>query len=360
MPRRRLLIVSLTAALAVLIAGGAYAVARARPAGPVAGPPPSPAGPSSPAGASSTPSPPPGADITGGPLNLLIVGLDTRVDEPGWRPHSDALLILHVTRDLRAAYLTSLPRDLVVDVPAFPPAGFPGGKHKITDAMAYGSVVPGGRPDPAQGVRLLATTVGGYTGIRDFDATAVISMEGYDELIDALGGVRIRVDVQTPSIHRKPDGTRRAGDGDPQQIYRVGTMTMTGWQAIDYARQRYLAGGDYTRQRHHRQLLKAMLTAATDQGLLRDAARMESVLAAVGDMLVLDGGAHTAVDLAFALSHLRPADLTLVGLPGDAVREVGEYRGEALRPPSADYFKCLRAGTLPDFTRDHPELVDRG
>ncbi|GAB7048620.1 LCP family protein [Catenuloplanes indicus] len=354
MPRRRLIIVSLTAALAVLIAGGAYAVARPRPAAPVSVPSPAPA-----ASPSASPSPPPGADITGGPLNLLIVGVDTRIDEPGWQPHSDALMILHITRDLRAAYLTSLPRDLVVDVPAFPPAGFRGGTHKITEAMAYGSAVPGGRPDPAQGVRLLATTVGNYTGIKRFDATAVISMEGYDDLIDALGGVRIHVDVQTPSIHRKPDGTRRAGDGDPQQVYRVGTMTMTGWQAIDYARQRYLTGGDYTRQRHHRQLLKAMLTAATDEGLLRDVTRMESVLAAVAGTLVFDGGAHTAVDLAFALSHLRPADLTLVGLPGDAVYESGAYVGEALNPPSADYFKCLRAGTLPAFTHDHPDLVDR-
>ncbi|MDP9799233.1 LCP family protein required for cell wall assembly [Catenuloplanes nepalensis] len=355
MPRRRLIIVSLTAVLAVLIAGGAYAVARSRPGVPTADLLPS-AAPSSP----PSPTVPPGADITGGPLNLLIVGVDTRIGEPGWRPHSDALMILHVTRDLRAAYLTSLPRDLVVDVPAFPPAGFEGGRHKITDAMAYGSVVPGKRPDPAQGVRLLDTTVGNYTGMKNFDAAAVISMEGYDELIDALGGVRIHVDVRTPSIHRKPDGTRRAGDGDPQQVYRVGTMTMAGWQAIDYARQRYLTGGDYTRQRHHRQLLKAMLTAATDEGLLRDVARMESVLAAVGDMMVFDGGTHSAVDFAYALSHLRPADLTLVGLPGDAVSEFGEYRGEELKPPSADYFKCLRAGTLPDFVRDHPDLIDQG
>lgn len=343
------LIVSLAAGLAVLVAAGACGDSSA-PA-----PPPAVS-----EAAPASPSPLPGADITGGPLDLLIVGVDTRIDEPGWQPHADALMILHVARDLRAAHLTSLPRDLVVDVPAFPPAGFTGGKHKITEAMAYGSAVRGARPDPAQGVRLLAATVGRYTGITSFDATAVISMEGYDELIDAMGGVEIDVDLETPSIHRKPDGTRRAWDGDVQQIYRVGRTTMTGWQALDYARQRYLPGGDYTRQRHHQQLLKAMLTKATSRALLTDAAAMNRMISAVGGIFLFDGGAHTAVDLAFALSAVSPANLTLTALPGDAVRESGAYRGEALAPIATDYFRALRDDTLTAFTAAHPELAIKG
>ncbi|WP_051800109.1 LCP family protein [Catenuloplanes japonicus] len=341
------LIVSLAAGVAVLFAATACGDAPA---------PPPPTVPASVA-PSPSPSPLPGANITGGPLDLLIVGVDTRINEPGWQPHADALMILHVSADLGAAYLTSLPRDLVVDVPAFPPAGFPGGKHKITESMAYGSAVRNGRPDPAQGVRLLADTTRRYTGIKEFDATAVISMEGYDELIDAMGGVDIYVDVRTPSIHRKPDGTRRAWDGDVQQVYQVGRTTMSGWQALDYARQRYLEGGDYTRQRHHQQLLKAMLTKATGRGVLTDIAAMDAMITAVGGLLQFDGGPHTAIDLAFALSRITPSTLTLVGLPGDAVYEYGAYRGEALAPVASDYFKALNADTLAAFTAGHPDLI---
>ncbi|WP_377307443.1 hypothetical protein [Phytohabitans flavus] len=60
---------------------------------------------------SPTPSPtppPPGTDITG-PLNLLIVGVDTREDDPTWEPHADAVTILHVPRGLKTAYMFSLP-----------------------------------------------------------------------------------------------------------------------------------------------------------------------------------------------------------------------------------------------------------
>ena len=68
-----------------------------------------------------SPTPPPGADIIG-PLNILIVGVDTREDEPSWQPKADAVMIMHVNKDLSSAYLTSLPRDLLVDIPAYAPA----------------------------------------------------------------------------------------------------------------------------------------------------------------------------------------------------------------------------------------------
>ena len=73
----------------------------------------------------STPTLPPGSDIKG-PLNILIVGVDTRVEVTNWIPHADSIMIMHVNADLTKAYLTSLPRDLVVNIPAFTPAGSAG------------------------------------------------------------------------------------------------------------------------------------------------------------------------------------------------------------------------------------------
>ena len=46
-----------------------------------------------------SPTPPPGADIVG-PLNILIVGVDTREDEPTWQPKADAVMLMHVNKDL--------------------------------------------------------------------------------------------------------------------------------------------------------------------------------------------------------------------------------------------------------------------
>ena len=138
-------------------AGVAFALSRRADPPPVAAPP-SAAPPTTPP-TSASPAPPPGADIDG-PLDLLLIGADTRVSIPDWEPHADAIMLLHVDAGLRSGYLYSLPRDLRVDVPAFPKAGFRGGRYKITEAMSRGSRVPGSnRPNLAQGYELLQRTI---------------------------------------------------------------------------------------------------------------------------------------------------------------------------------------------------------
>ncbi|TCB97714.1 LytR family transcriptional regulator [Micromonospora zingiberis] len=310
---------------------------------------------------SPSPSPPPGADITG-PLNLLLVGIDTRVSVPGWEPHADAVLILHVPAGLSEAYLFSLPRDLVVDIPAFEPAGYRGGRTKLTNAMSYGSRVPDRpkRPDPAQGYDLLSQVVSDYTGLR-IDAGAVLTFGGFDKLVDSLGGVDIEVDQRVVSRHRQPDGKHRSpgpgvgGYTGPQMVYEPGDRHLNGWQALDYARQRYLPGGDYTRQRHQQQLIRALVGKILDADLARQPERVEQVVAALGDMLVYVGG-RRIVDFAYALGGLSPEAITLVGLPGAAVGRGGSYRGEELTQVGRRFLTELRAGRVDAFLADNPKL----
>lgn len=317
---------------------------------------------------SATPSPPasptpePGADITG-PLTILLVGVDTRISVPGWEPHSDAVLLLHVTRDLRHAYLFSLPRDLVVDIPAFAPAQFPGRRTKLTHAMSYGSRVPGKprSPDTAQGFRLLQQTVSRYTGIRRFDAGAVLTFGGMTKLVDALGGVDLTIDQRVASKHRQPDGKHRAAVGGeyvgPQMVYQPGRRHLVGWQALDYARQRYIAGGDYARQRHQQQLIRAIVAKAVDRGLARDADRLDAVVQALGQALIPVTGGRRIIDFAYALSRLPASGITLVSLPGHGVGQGSGYRGEALEPIGGRFLAELRAGRIDAFLTAHPELV---
>ncbi|MCW3817289.1 LCP family protein [Micromonospora sp. DR5-3] len=308
----------------------------------------------------TSPTPPPGADLKG-PLSFLVVGVDTRVTVPGWEPHADAVLVLHVPAGLDRAYLFSLPRDLVVDIPAFPASGYPGGRTKLTHAMSYGSRVPGDKahPSTAQGYELLRTTVSRYTGLR-IDAGAVLTFGGFDKLVDTLGGVDLYVDQRVASIHRRPDGRLRDRAGStytgPQMVYEKGDRHLTGWQALDYARQRYTAGGDYTRQRHQQQLIRALARKILDQGLARDPARVDQVAAALGDTLVYVGGGRRLVEFAYALGGLPAAGFVLVGLPGDAVGKGGSYRGEQLEPVGRQFLAALRGGTADAFLAAHPAL----
>ena len=337
------------AALVVLTVAGIVLTRRSEPRQATAGPAASSA---SPAWASPEPPPPtPGADIRG-PLDLLLIGVDTRVTIPDWEPHADALMLLHLDAGLRNGYLYSLPRDLRVDIPGM-------GRHKITEAMSRGSRVPGSdRPSVEQGYELLTRTVSAYTGIKEFQAGAILTFGGLAKLTDALGGVTLNVDQKVVSAHRKPDGTMRAlkpgggGYTGPQATYLPGTRTLTGWQAIDFARQRYgLPDGDYDRQRHQRQLVKALLTKAQQAG----PAQVPAIVTALGDSLVYVGG-RSPIEYAYALSSLTPADLTLVTLPGASIGSGGGYAGEQLKPVGTGFLKAVARNEPAEYLAAHPEL----
>lgn len=356
MTRNRVRLVASAVAVAVLLAAGAavawrLAGGRGIPEAELLGPSP-------------TPTAPPGADITG-PLNILIAGHD-RVPSVSWRraPHADAVMILHIDASLTRAYLASLPRDLLVDIPADPASGTTARQgDKLTHAMTYGARVPGtDDPDLAQGFALLARTVSGYTGIEQFDAGAALSFAGMERLVDAIGGVDLYVDTPVTSIHRRPDGTDAEGKrGGEWQHYPVGMFHFQGWQAIDYARQRYnLPGGAYARERHHRQLVRAIMEKIASFDLIRHPLTAPFLVAAIGETVTLDLRGRELHEYAYALRDLRPEALTLVGLPGQGVYGGGGYLGEALHPIAGEYFAALRSGTVAEFLAAHPELVESG
>jgi polyisoprenyl-teichoic acid--peptidoglycan teichoic acid transferase len=313
-----------------------------------------------------SPTPPPGADIVG-PLNILIVGVDTREDVPDWQPKADAVMIMHVNKGLDSAYLTSLPRDQLVDIPAYAPSHFGGERSKLTHAMAFGSVVPGSTiPNPVQGFPLLAQTVSSYTGIDHFDAGAILTFTGMRDLVNAIGGVDIYIDEQTASIHGQPDGSGRIpcatcpnGVTGPAMTYNVGTtMHLVGWQALDYSRQRYIPGGDYSRQRHQRQMIKAIMKKIISGGFVVSPPRILDLMGALGKTLIFDGRGRKPSEFIYALCNLTPEKITLVGLQGDGVYSGGTYLGENLRPIEAPFFAAMKADTLPAFLTANPSLLN--
>lgn len=344
------------AVVVALLAGGGIAWAvrsgSSKPAAPGAS---SPVPTSAPA-QSTSPPPPPGADITG-PLDLVLVGVDTRVSIPGWEPHADAIMLLHVEPGLDSAYLYSIPRDTRVQIPGH-------GTHKITEAMSRGSRVEGSKePDVEKGYELLTRTLSGYTGIKEFQAGAILNFGGLARLTDQLGGVDLVIDQTVKSRHRKPDGSLRPLRGGdfigPQAVYQKGRRHLAGWQAIDYARQRYgLPDGDYDRQRHQRQLVTALLAKALDQGLPTEPDKVDQLLAALGDTFVYLGG-RKPVEYAYALRGLSPENITRVSLPGNGVGRGSGYVGEQLTAEGRGFLKAVAQGKAAAYLASHPKLVDK-
>jgi LCP family protein required for cell wall assembly len=302
-----------------------------------------------------------------GPLNILLVGIDPR--KPETPPLADSIMVLHVPEAMDRAYLFSMPRDLIVEIPRFDKAGFKGGRARINAAMSEGSEVQGQNPSAAQGFELLAKTVQNVTGIERFDAGAIINFNGFQKIVDAMGGVDLYIEREVRSEHREPDGKHRKGNpyGEgyvgPQAVYKKGTQHLNGWQALDYVRQRYpkngVPDGDYGRQRHQQQFVKAMAGQALSADVVTNPIKLDRVLRAAGQSLVFSGRGHSVIDFGLALRNLRPETIQMVKLPGGGVTENGKYQGERFEPEVEDFFIALRNEQLDAFLLEHPEFQNK-
>ncbi|RKN18046.1 LytR family transcriptional regulator [Micromonospora musae] len=309
---------------------------------------------------------PPKSDIKG-PLNLLLVGIDPR--NPTTPPLADSIMVLHVPATMDRAYLFSVPRDLYVDIPAFPKADFGGETTKLNAAMSFGSRVPGQNPDAARGFELLATTVQEITGIKRFDAGAIINFTGFQKIVDAMGGVDMYIEREVRSEHRQPDGKPREfnqhGEGyvGPQAVYTKGTHHLKGWQALDYVRQRYPKNGvpdaDYGRQRHQQQFVKAMVGQAFSADVVSNPIKLDRVIRAAGQSLIFNGRGHSVLDFGLALKDIRPDTIQMIKLPGGPVFDGKTYKGEQFQDGVDDFFAALKDEQLDAFLLEHPTFQNK-
>ncbi|GGK77203.1 hypothetical protein GCM10012284_09010 [Mangrovihabitans endophyticus] len=306
-----------------------------------------------------------------GPLNILLAGIDPRDDTQA--PRSDSIIVVHISAAMDQAYVFSIPRDLVVDIPPFAKTGFQGQRTKINAAMAAGSSVGNGKHDVTQGFELLAKTVSQLTGIKKFDAGAIVNFGGFKQIVDAMGGVTMTIDQNVKSEHLRPDGKHRPKSAacqrpqsgcdhpyiGPQKEYKKGTYHLEGWEALDYVRQRYgLPKSDYDRQRHQQQFIKAMAAQALSKDVVTNPIKLDKVLKAAGKSLIFDGGGHSVVDWGLALKGIGSQDMMLVKLTGGGIIENGRYQGEQLEASSTDFFAAVRNDRIPDFLLQNPEYLN--
>ena len=313
-----------------------------------------------------------------GPLTILLVGIDPR--NPTTPPLSDSIVIAHIPADMSTAYLFSIPRDLYVDIPADEASGTRAQKNKVNAAMALGSQV-NGKIDVTNGFKLLSKTLRDITGIEKFDAAAIINFGGFKNIVEALGGVSMVIDMEVKSEHLTPEGKQRPRLAKcpvtskcqhpytgPQAHYKKSTkpVRLQPWQALDYVRQRYDNVGnglsDYDRQRHQQQFIKAMAKEAMSKNVATDLGKATKILNAAGKSLTFAGGGHTPIEWAVALKDLNIDDMATIKLAGGGVYNSNrDYLGERfLEPDTAEgLFKAVREDKVAEFLIDNPKLVNK-
>lgn len=226
-----------------------------------------------------------------GALNILIMGSDTRAngngkgiggETPGL---SDTTILLHISEDRTRAYGVSIPRDTMIDRPECPlkdgEGTDPGGLTQFNQAYAIG------------GPACTVATVEANTGIR-INHFAVVDFNGFRDVVDAVGGVRMCV----PTEVNDPIG----------KIYlEAGTYTMNGDQALDYVRLRHGIGvelGDIGRMKRQQAFISALIGKVMDQGTLADPTKILNLLEAGTKSLTTDPGLADLRKLAGLASSL--------------------------------------------------------
>jgi len=266
-------------AITALVAGVAL-VARSLPAGFLAGngqSTPSAETPGVPAQRVVPPIPlQPQPDLTK-PVNILLLGADSRTkDDPG---RTDTIILVHLDPTTKHVRLLSLPRDTRVAIPGH-------GENKLNQASG-GYYRDGGT---ALLVKTIETSL--LPGVH-IDYTVKTDFAGFARVIDALGGVTI--DVEERMYYK---GVDVLIDLKP------GVQHLNGEQALEYARFRMDAigdfgtwgGEDHGRVARQKKLLTALLDQTKDlRTLMRLPAIIRAVRAAVTTTMSFDMMARIAM-----------------------------------------------------------------
>ncbi|MBU2667948.1 LCP family protein [Actinoplanes bogorensis] len=303
-----------------------------------------PPAPSRPAGAPTEP------PKVRGPMNLLLIGSDSRTKgEPG-DGRSDVVILVHIPESTGHAYVISIPRDTYL--PIATAEGDRGPRNKVNAAYAWG------------GAPRLVQTLNQFTGVT-VDWPVIIDFAGIRKLTDLVGGVDVVIDKKSVDRYRfLPDDSpyMSAPCTDPQGRSRrcvafpAGKVHLDGQLAEYYVRQRRgLPNDDYDRSKRHQQYLRALAEKLGDQNFLTDPRKLDNLVRTAAGMLTVDRRMPVQ-RLAFTLRHLRAKDLTFMTLPIAENRDVPGV-GAVMVPDAArcrELFDALRGGRLDAYLREHP------
>lgn len=244
-----------------------------------------------------------------GPLNILLMGTDTRTDqgggfgsevEYGGAGRSDTTILIHLSNDRKSAIAVSIPRDSVVDIPACTKEdGSTVAERTDIFNSAFSSA------GPACTVKTIET----LTGIT-INHAVIVDFIGFSNVVDALGGIKVCL---TEAI----DEPVQNGAGIQLP---AGVQVVDGKNALGLMRARYsLAdGSDLKRIERQQELISLTIDQITDMNLITDLPALYKVLNAATSSLRMDPGLSdldSLVTLSTSLSSMGSQNVSFLTVP---------------------------------------------
>jgi LCP family protein required for cell wall assembly len=262
-------------------------------------------------------------------INILVMGLDRRVDEPEGNPsRTDTMFVVTVDPYSKTAGVFSIPRDLWVEIPDGQGGYF---KNRINVAYEYGPL----RNYPGGGPGLAMATIKHNFDI-NIDHYVVLDFVGFMKLVDAVGGV----DVDVKDAIWDPSYCNTTDCSDFQVVdFEPGLQHMDGERALQYVRIRY-GSDDLQRIERQQDVIRATVDAALNARLLIPN-RAVSIYNKFRDAVNTDVSAFKVPGLALLAQDIPPENITTISL-ASAVEE--GYAGDAaVLFPIWDQIEVLKA-----------------
>ncbi len=246
----------------------------------------------------------PTGDDLKGPINILLIGSDTRAGQGSGFGNdtsvlADVIMLLHISADRKNAVAVSFPRDLLVPWPACPSTS--GGPGYLPQALGQiNATIANGGP----GCTLL--TVQKLTGLT-IPYLAMIDFKGVIEMSNAIGGVEVCV-------------AKEIKDDYTFTYLKPGKHVLQGRAALQFLRTRHGVGdgSDLSRISNQQVFLTSLVRKVRSAGVLTNPVYLYSLANAAARNMKLSSSLtdlNTMVAIASALKDVELEKMTFLQVP---------------------------------------------
>lgn len=231
-------------------------------------------------------------------VNVLLLGSDAAEAREGTR--TDTMMVASIDTTTGDSVLFSIPRNLQnVPIPRdlplheLYPDGYNCGAECLmngiwtaaeTHAEEYPELYVG---EPLPGLTATQRVLAQVLGLQ-IHQTVIVNLQGFEDLIDAMGGVVINVQEQIPingRTYTDAQGQLQLDPNSPRlEWLEPGPQRLNGDQALGYSRSR-VTSDDFSRMRRQRCMVAAVIDQANPMTMLQ---RYPQIIGAVGDNMVTD------------------------------------------------------------------------
>lgn len=329
-------------------------------------------------------------------IDVLVLGIRGSGESHGGSL-ADTMLLFSFDTEKKKASMTSIPRDLYVDMP----------DHHQPEKINYAYALGESRKPGGGGLALSKEVVKYVTGVY-VDHAVVVNFKGFEEVVDIMGGVEIYRDTdfyetqqwqgegdpnspywykttkeivvddssntgttqeessvdpnsedagtenETPNDNEEQEAEEEKPIQEPpkktiQQEYWVfhvpkGYSVLDGKEALYYVRSRY-SSSDFDRARRQQQVIESLKNKALSLGVLGNPLKVFEIMDAVGNNVKTDmslGDIRSLVSLAYKNNSTEISSIVLDTSQEGLLRSTVNSRGQYILLPRSGNFDEIR------------------